>query len=215
MSVSRLPSNLAPPVLPHLAHVARYWDAQRQRVTARLLPGEYYVTDSGELITTVLGSCVSVCVRDAKIGVGGMNHFMLPESSVDMSGWADPANAATRYGAAAMERLVNDVLSIGGQRDRLEFKFVGGGRVIDGMETTRIGDRNIEFIRRYAKVEGLRVAAEDLGGIYPRKLFYCPVDGKLSVKLLRTAARESVFARECNYQRDVGQGPQNGSVELF
>ena len=70
-----------PPVLPGFTHISRYWDASHQLTRAAIRPGEYYVTRNEEIISTVLGSCVSACIRDVRTGVGGMNHFMLPGNS--------------------------------------------------------------------------------------------------------------------------------------
>src|ERR671930_2339383 len=89
-----------PPVLPGFEQIQRFWEPDTQRWTVKILPGEYYVTRSDEAITTVLGSCISACIRDPVANVGGMNHFMLPEdnSSGDGNRWLDPvAGLATRY----------------------------------------------------------------------------------------------------------------------
>src|ERR1700690_2810201 len=132
-----------PPTMAHFAHVNRYWDRVHGIRAAKLLPGEYYVSTSGEMIVTVLGSCVSACVRDVRLGVGGMNHFMLPlDVSQGNSAWRTAVSAATRYGNVAMERLINDILKLGGQRESLEFKLVGGGKVLRTMSMD-IGLRNI------------------------------------------------------------------------
>ena len=125
------------------------------------------MTRHAEVVATVLGSCVSACIRDTRIRVGGMNHFMLPlDASQGTSAWGAAASAATRYGNVAMERLINDILKLGGRREDLEIKLVGGGRVLADM-TTDIGARNIEFVRQYVQDEGFKVVGEDLGDIYP------------------------------------------------
>ncbi|HEY5020126.1 MAG TPA: hypothetical protein VII17_03830, partial [Steroidobacteraceae bacterium] len=166
-----------PPTQPHFAHITRYWDREHHGFAVKLLPGEYYVTTAGERIATVLGSCVSACVRDRRLGIGGMNHFMLPlDASKGTSAWGAAVSAATRYGNVAMERLINDILKLGGRRESLEVKLVGGGKVLDGMDID-IGARNIEFVRKYVADEGFGVAGEDLGDIYPRKVHYAPDSG--------------------------------------
>src|ERR1700747_304267 len=126
-----------------------------------MLPGRYYVTRGEEAISTVLGSCISACVRDPIRNVGGMNHFMLPEdaSSGAPNNWLDPAvGLATRYGTYAMESLVNDLLKLGATRQRLEVKVFGGGRVLSGM--TDVGARNIAFVRNFLQLEGYHIIAE-------------------------------------------------------
>lgn len=124
-----------PSPLPGFAHINRYWDSLHQRFAAKILPGEYYVTRREEMIVTVLGSCISACIRCRATAIGGMNHFMLPQSRADGDGtWAGTAvNAATRYGNYAMEHIINDLLKNGASRKYLEVKIVGGGRVLKQM----------------------------------------------------------------------------------
>jgi len=210
------PDNSQPPAtLPQFEHVSRYWDNHHHCFAARLLPGEYYVSTSHEIISTVLGSCVSACIRDTRIGVGGMNHFMLPlDSSQGTSAWGAAASAATRYGNVAMERLINDILKLGGRRENLELKLVGGGRVLAAMSTD-IGARNIEFVRQYVKDEGFNVVGEDLGDIYPRKVIYFPDTGKIRVKRFAAAADQSLADRERRYLSELDSKPIGGEVELF
>src|SRR4051812_20226367 len=136
----------APPVLPGFEQLQRFWEPDTHRWTVKILPGEYYVTRSDEAITTVLGSCISACIRDPVVNVGGMNHFMLPEdNSVRSPGSNEAPMLATRYGSYAMESLINDLLKLGARRGRLEIKIFGGGRVLSAM--TDIGARNISFVK--------------------------------------------------------------------
>ncbi len=203
------------PLLAGFDHIKRYWDRARDSWVARILPGEYYVTGSDELITTVLGSCVSACVRDRVIGVGGMNHFMLPEhASGDTPMWAGtPVNAATRFGGYAMEHLINDILSRGGRRQHLEVKIFGGGRILPSM--TDVGNENIRFIQGYARVEGLEIVGEDVGDIYPRKVVYAPASGRAWVRKLRSMDKQAIIKSEQNYRRKIEQAPVAGGIELF
>jgi chemotaxis protein CheD len=199
----------------HFAHVNRYWDRLNSVSAAKLLPGEYYVTTAGEMIVTVLGSCVSACVRDIRLGVGGMNHFMLPlDASGGNSAWGAAVSAATRYGNVAMERLINDILKLGGRRDSLEFKLVGGGKVMRTMSLD-IGARNISFVRKYVAEEGFAVAGEDLGDIYPRKVCYFPDSGRIRVKKLTTLHNDTLIERERHYLDDLDRDPVASEIELF
>jgi chemotaxis protein CheD len=203
------------PALPQFAHVSRYWDDEHRVFAARLLPGEYYVTRSGELVTTVLGSCVSACVRDARLRIGGMNHFMLPlDGSQGTSAWGAAASAATRYGNVAMERLINDILKLGGRREDLELKLVGGGRVLAEM-TTDIGARNIQFVREYVRDEGFKVLGEDLGDVFARKVVYFPESGRIRVRKLNAQSDRSLAQRERQYLTELDTTPVEGDVELF
>jgi chemotaxis protein CheD len=204
-----------PPTQQHFAHISRYWDRENLGYAAKLLPGEYYVTTAGERISTVLGSCVSACVRDRRLGIGGMNHFMLPlDASKGASIWGTAVSAATRYGNVAMERLINDILKLGGRRDSLEVKLVGGGRVLGGIAID-IGARNIEFVRKYVADEGFSVAGEDLGDIFPRKVHYSPETGKLRVKKLNAVRNDTLYERERHYLEVLDRDPVGNDIELF
>ena len=160
----RTPRTASPAPLPGFEQLQRFWEPDTSLWTVKLLPGEYYVTPHDEAITTVLGSCVTACIRDAQAKVGGMNHFMLPEDSAarDQPSAAALERPETRYGCYAMEILINDLLKLGAARERLEIKLFGGARILTSM--TDIGLRNIEFIRDYLHLEGLEVLAQDLGG---------------------------------------------------
>jgi chemotaxis protein CheD len=203
-----------PPALPHFEHIRRTWDADLGVPVAKLLPGDYYVTRYNEAIFTVLGSCVSACVRERKLGIGGMNHFMLPlDRSGGTSAWAESlVSSATRYGNVAMERLINDIMRLGGQRANLEFKVIGGGKVLD--MALDVGARNAQFVRDYLKTEGFLITAEDLGDCFARKLYYNPATGKLRVKRLTSTVNRAVFEREREFQPTSAE-VESGSVELF
>lgn len=208
-----------PPALPGFKSVQRFWDSHVGRWTARVLPGEFYVTASDEAITTVLGSCIAACIRDPVLGVGGMNHFMLPEDS-PASGtpgtnpWLDPSvGLATRYGSHAMESLINALLKLGASRERLEVKLFGAGRMLASI--TDVGARNIAFVRAYLRTEGLQAAAEDLGDIYPRRVIYFPSSGRALVRRRHPRHATEVAAREQRYRGAIESRSQGGDVELF
>jgi chemotaxis protein CheD len=209
------PANAGPPrALPGFASINRYWDDRHQMYAAKLLPGEYYVTCERETIVTVLGSCVSACVRDPVFGIGGMNHFMLPVSQGGGGSWESAGlGASTRFGNFAMEQLINDILKHGGSRRNLEVKLFGGGRILAQM--TDIGMKNIEFMESYIRTEGLKLLAHDLGDIYPRKVYYTPLTGKANVKKLRALHNNTIAVRETEYLDQLVHKPDMGSVELF
>ena len=206
--------DLPPPprALRGFSEISRYWDRQREIYAAKILPGEYYVTNN-ELIVTVLGSCVSACIRDPAMAIGGMNHFMLP-ASADMNG-SSFNSEATRYGNFAMEKLINDILKNGGRREELEIKLFGGGKVIAHMHQADVGNRNIAFARDYVQMEGFRITAEDMGDIYPRKVVYDPISGKVQVKKLRRLHNETIVQREQGYLETIKETPSTGDIELF
>ncbi|MDH5183016.1 MAG: chemoreceptor glutamine deamidase CheD [Gammaproteobacteria bacterium] len=191
--------------------INRYWDKYVNMPTAKILPGEYYVTYHEEAIVTVLGSCVSACVRDRKFNIGGMNHFMLPQQNkyVDNDVLAD----SNRYGNFAMENMINEILKNGGRRQNLEVKIFGGGKILASM--TDIGHRNIQFVHEYIQEEALDLVAEDTGDIYPRKVMYFPYTGKVKVKRLRSLHNNTIVEREMTYMHDIEDKPVAGEIELF
>jgi chemotaxis protein CheD len=193
----------------------RFWEPDTHRWTVKILPGEYYVTRSDEAITTVLGSCISACIRDPIAKVGGMNHFMLPEDNAVHEPRARdaPVVLSTRYGSHAMESLINDLLKLGARRGRLEIKVFGGGRVLSAM--TDIGARNIEFITSYLNLERLPIDAQDVGGEQPRKVIYFPLDGKVRVRKLRPIENRGISDREKLYMDSLRAKEDGGDIELF
>jgi len=195
--------------------INRYWDKTHNVYTAKILPGEYYVTAHGEMITTVLGSCVSACIRDRVFGIGGMNHFMLPLKQG--SHWCGEDQMkfgeATRYGQYAMEHMINSIFSNGGHRKNLEIKLFGGGRMFDAMSD--IGKSNIEFVRTYLQTENFTVVAEDLGGIHPRKILYFPATGKVRMKKLEHMHNDTIASREKDYRHKIEEAPSSGAIDLF
>jgi len=208
-------ASLPLPALPQFAHVARYWDKTHACFSARVLPGEYYVTPHAEAVTTVLGSCVSACIRDPRANVGGMNHFMLPlDESQGTSAWGEAVSSATRYGNVAMERLINEILKLGGRREDLQIKLVGGGHVLPEM-TTDIGARNIDFVRRYIEREGYQILGEDLGDRFARRVVYFPQSGRIRVRKLIPGRDENFAVQERAYLKHLDTAPIEGDIELF
>jgi chemotaxis protein CheD len=188
-----------------------YYDRTFDRDAAKILPGEYYFTGKDMLIVTVLGSCVAACIRDRVSGVGGMNHFMLPDG-----GDADsPVSASMRYGTYAMEVLINDLLKAGARRENLEAKVFGGGNVLRGFIAINVGERNAQFVRDYLKAENIRIIAEDLNDIHPRKVYFFPRTGKVLVKKLKQLNNNTLVNREQDYASRLQTSKVSGDVELF
>ena len=203
-----------PVTLPGFESINRYWDHRLQSIAAKILPGEYYVTTGNELITTVLGSCVSACIRDTVLGIGGMNHFLLPLSRGES--WSKDmqvVSLASRYGNFAMEHMINDILKQGAQRKNLEVKIFGGSRIINGV--TDVGDSNIRFVRDYLQIENLVIAAEDVGGKNPRKVMYFPDTGKVMVKRIKELHNDTILRRESAYIESLDDNTSAGEIDLF
>lgn len=188
-----------------------YYDRTFDREAAKILPGEYYCTDKDMVIVTVLGSCVAACIRDTVRGIGGMNHFMLPDSGGDDS----VVSASMRYGVYAMEVLINQLLKRGARRQNLEAKIFGGGNVLRAFATTNVGERNARFVKEFLKVENIRIAAEDLNDIYPRKVYFFPATGRVLVKKLRNMHNSTIVKREQSYATRLRRDAVAGEVELF
>lgn len=202
-------------ILPGFESINRFWCRQESMEMVKILPGEFYVTTSDEIIATVLGSCISVCIRDEKLGIGGMNHFMLPENNKkeDDSWKYNKIDKAARYGSDAMEHLVNELLKNGGRKKHFEIKITGGGRIMEKMSD--IGKKNITFIKDYLNMEGYEINSEDVGEIYPRKVRYYPKTGKLQVKKLRSLHNDTIISRESDYKKHIEEDKIEGGVELF
>lgn len=206
---------VANPSLTGFENIKRYWDRRNGIVAAKILPGEYYVTRDEEMITTVLGSCISACIRDKALGIGGMNHFMLPETTEDrlLDGVEAVVGNSTRYGNYAMEHLINTILVNGGKRHNLEVKLFGGGKIIPTF--TGIGLKNIGFVLDYVDTEGLNLLAQDLGDIYPRKVNYFPKTGKVKMKKIKGLHNNQLVQREIRYRTEIRDVPVESDVELF
>lgn len=203
---------MSPPPAPIvLGRASKYLDRNFNRPAMKILPGEFYATSADEVIVTVLGSCVAACLMDPIAMVGGMNHFMLPVKQ----GEHDPdLYFAARYGAAAMEYLINNLLHLGAQRDRLVAKAFGGGKVMQGMKTD-IGAQNIAFVRQFLRNEDIPLWTEDMGGPYPRKVYFFPHTGQVLVKRMERAHNDTVASRELTYLKEVAKATTDGDVELF
>jgi chemotaxis protein CheD len=188
-----------------------FYDPVTASWTVKVLPGGFYITPrADEVIVTVLGSCVSACIRDVETGVGGMNHFMLAS---DTAGTWGSDQQSTRYGNFAMEKLINELIKAGCPRERMEVKVFGGGNVTD--TRNQIGTQNAEFVLRYLDDEGLSCSARDLGGQYPRRIQYFPATGRVVRKLLTGGDRDLIVREESEYAKRLTTKTTAGEVQLF
>jgi chemotaxis protein CheD len=172
-----------------------------KRIT--VIQGEWVVTrDPDTVLTTVLGSCVAACIRDADAGVGGMNHFLLPDAS-------DGARSgeAERYGVHLMELLLNGLLKQGARRDRLEAKLFGGCSFMTGRYA--VGARNVAFGEKFLRDEGIRYLGGSVGGAQGRRIEYWPVSGRARQNLLRPEAAPPPLPKPAKPVKTYGD------IELF
>jgi chemotaxis protein CheD len=182
------------------APTAAVVDAPVKERRIHLLQGECRVTDDPDIVlATTLGSCVAACIRDPVARVGGMNHFLLPESSEGM--------VSLRYGAFAMELLINGLLSKGARRDRMQAKLFGGGRLSDGL--TDIGDANATFARDFLTREAIPYTGGSLGGAQARRIQFWPVSGRARQQTL-ARGDAGLFA-----PKPARTSASDGAVELF
>lgn len=186
----------------------RYYDPKFESMAVSILPGDYFISkDPEEMLVTILGSCVAACIRDTKMGIGGMNHFLLaePSNSID--------SPSSRYGSYAMEELINGLLKMGAKKNFLEAKVFGGARVINS--SIQVGENNSDFVRKYLIQEGIPIASEDLGGERPRRIHFWPSTGRVARHMLQPAEVRVVITQEDSYKKKLSTQPRGNGVELF
>lgn len=169
-----------------------------------VVQGEHAIAaEPSVMMTTVLGSCVAACLRDPVAGIGGMNHFLLP------GGGDGRAGEAMRFGAYAMELLVNGLLSRGAQRGRLEAKLFGGACLVRGL--TDVGALNADFAEDYLRREGVAYLGGSLRGRNARRIQFWPVSGRARQIVLPDYAA----AVEAPTPRALPVAEGAGALELF
>ena len=203
--------------------VSFYYDRELKRQVARIPPGQFFAARGEAAMVSALGSCVSACIVDPVQGVGGMNHFMLPDAAhhgraEDDEPAAKLMRASARYGAYAMEVLINRLLQLGAQRSRLVAQVFGGARVIPGLSD--IGQLNIEFVISYLAREGIAVSRADLGGDAARKVSLQLPSGETRVAKLRSLHTLSVQSSETAFAASLTpwvsrKRAPKADVELF
>jgi chemotaxis protein methyltransferase CheR len=174
----------------------------------RIILGELHASREPVRITTLLGSCVSACLFDPEAGVGGMNHFFLPDGH-------DGELGGARFGVHAMELLINEIMKLGGDRRRLRAKAFGAGSVL--ATETVIPARNAEFVRSFLKTEGIPLVGDRLGGRRPLEVHFFPRDGRALVRTVEPAAARELASREAAARSRliVPAAPDPDKVTLF
>jgi len=167
-----------------------------------LVQGEHLATDRpGSILSTLLGSCIAVCLHDGVAHVGGMNHFLLGRPD---AGQTVGAHEMQRYGVHAMELLINAMMQKGAIRSRLRAHIYGGANIIAGLGG--IGHDNAVFARRFVETEGIAIGHVDVGGTRARKIEFMPFEGK---------ARSSFVAESVPLPRAPVVPVHGGELELF
>ena len=187
-----------------------------ERLSRSIGPGGC-VVESTRPISTLLGSCVSVCFFDIGTGIGGMNHFMLPQMSKSRHSDEDILLA----GDACMEALLNTMLVRGAARHRIKAKAFGGGNVIDCNlpSTLSIGKRNADFTLEWLEREGIPLLASDFLGPWSRKILFVPQSGDAYCKRMNSGMinAESLKREEEAYAASLlnKPAPAEKKIELF
>jgi len=197
--------------LMEFGHIRRIQDTRFPYEVAVILPGEYFVSEEPKVVYTILGSCISVCLRDPFAKVGGMNHFMLaaPSNTEGHDNWSDSG----RYGSFAMEMLINEILQRGGMKKRLEAKVFGGGKIYDG--NIDIGAKNAAWALDYLEREDIPLMKANVGDVCPRKVYFFTDSGKVLLKKLDRVVADTIVQEEGQYRAKLQQAPVQSEVTLF
>ena len=200
----------------------RKYDAKLKSDVMTIFAGEYYISTKKEIISTVLGSCISVCLYDNVNGIGGMNHFMLPSSNRGKDQLftkesqlkkEEMTENSMRYGITAMEVLIAEMQKKGASRLNLKAKIFGGGKVLSSkFNIPSIGDKNIGFARAYLKTEGIKIESENVGNTYGRKIFFLTSRNSVFVK---NVAIEPAVEEEQSYMKKLLELKQKSDITLF
>ena len=179
----------------------------------KIISGDYYVSkDPKDVFVTILGSCISACIYDEVLKIGGMNHFLLP---------GDGTTENARFGSFAMELTINDMLKLGSSKRRMKVKLYGGANVL-ATNSSRIGDKNIEFIKHFVKNEQLNIVEQDLGGTLPRRLHFFPAAGVVEMRKIEKQYNKQVIEEENSYANKLNKqktaeaaSDDDDDIELF
>ncbi len=167
-------------------------------------PGEYYVSSEDEIIGTLLGSCVAVCLYDETRGIAGMNHFMLPGkiSSTDLT-----KDKTAKYGITAINELLKDMEKLGSDKEHLVAKIFGGGKVLEHLiESSTIPSDNIRLAKVMMEMEDIQITESDVGGNFTRKILMDVKTGKVYLKKsTRKDVIEEVTQEETKYLKKIGK----------
>ena len=189
-------------------------DSNFKRITIYI--GGYYASKEPAVIKTVLGSCISVCLFENKLKFGGMNHFMLQE----MREWENPEDDYNhkRYGLFAMEVLINEIIKLGGKKENLTAKIFGGGHVLTGMTSNllQIPDKNIRFAKNFLSEEKIPIISEDIGGSWPRKVFFFNTENRVLMKKMESQTKEFSVEQEIKYSKSLqNKIEEKSDITLF
>ncbi len=152
---------------------------QTAQIDYYLYPGLLFAQKDMCMVTTVLGSCVSVCLWDPVLNIGGINHYMLPL-------WNGEGLPSPKYGSVAIPKLIEKMLALGCRKENLKAKVFGGGAVMQiSSGLLNVGERNIILAEDTLADENIPIISKDVGGNHGRKLIFCTGSGTVLVKKIR------------------------------
>jgi chemotaxis protein CheD len=187
------------------------------RTMVIIYPGEFHVSCT-DIIATVLGSCIAVCIKDTKNGIGGMNHFMLPG---DVRSEDIFLSASAKYGMFAMEQLINEMIKQGGSKKHFQAKVFGGGHVLNFRKIDgNVPESNIDFVKAFLKMEQIDIVKEDVGGFAGRKILFFPDTAKVLLKRLKSTVKSKIIEAEKVYKTKLFEDKEKlmekgGKLTLF
>lgn len=197
------------------------YDSRLKSQIMTIFAGEYFISSKQEVISTVLGSCIAVCLYDPENKIGGMNHFMLPEGGQVQNELYNKQGLnkekltadSMRYGITAMEVLIGEMQKRGAERSNLKAKIFGGGRVINRDFTgSTVGDKNIGFAKAYLKTENIPIESEDVGRTHGRKIYFLTNNNSVFVKKVDL---EPAVEEERNYMKKLLAMKQKSDITIF
>ncbi len=180
---------------------------QLNRMVCEIFAGDYHASKDPKLVfSTLLGSCISVCMQDSVNKISGINHFMLPSA---LKGDSILLNGDARYGIQSMELLINSMMKLGATRKHLKAKVFGGGKVL-GTTVTAVSDSNIMFALNFLQMEEIPILAKDVGGNTGRKLYFFPETFEVFVKKIHyNKSLEQAVDREKHFLRWMNNKKRN------
>lgn len=186
----------------------KFFDQRIQAESVFVQAGYHYVQRGGPgAVCTFLGSCVAACIRDNQLGIGGLNHFLLPSGG--------DGDQSARYGVNAMELLINDILRLGASKENLEAKIFGGASVMATSSADPVGQQNGRFVQKYLNDEGIPILATDLGGTRARRVYFFPETGRASILHVAPADSKEIQRTDAELRSRATTAPSPGGVELF
>ncbi|MES0349683.1 MAG: chemotaxis protein CheD [Desulfobacteria bacterium] len=181
----------------------QFYSQKLKKTLIILTAGEYFATQNGEVLYTVVGSCIATCIYDEEREVAGMNHFLLP-------GMVRPddmlSSQVGRYGMFAMELLIGELIKLGARRNELKAKLFGGGKVLTFRKNDGdVTGSNIRFARKFLELEGIATVKEDVGGNRGRKILFFSDTNKVLLKRFDVRKERRFIKTEEEYKSRVFQ----------